>query len=296
MWLSKLFRRESAGDRETSEMLETVQIEDFPNGYPRYSALIATYSPFHISRRFSHLRIRLLLLKQDRLSMLEKQLEDIDKSEGAPLFLGSCRADANPERIRVLSEIDAALLDYDALLERNEKMLNHDLARSRDVASLENWLDGNACLARKETDYLNHRSELVSLASHGDSAVAQLETWIEDRAMWFLPWFRKRLLGNVSRDSTVYIFSTGLVARATRAVIACFFVIFLLAPAVICNFLTSLTLRTLVVVVATVLLIIVLSSLTRAKTVELFIAATAYTTLLVVFIANTAPGESVAAG
>jgi hypothetical protein len=58
------------------------------------------------------LRARLLLLKQDKLSRLEQQLEKIDTDERAPLFLGSSRDDTNEERSSTLSEIDRALADY----------------------------------------------------------------------------------------------------------------------------------------------------------------------------------------
>ena len=87
-------------------------VEDYPPGYPRFSALVAADDSFHLCRRFSNLRARLLLLKQDRLSMLEKQLEKIDQEETAILFLGSSRSDTNGKRISVLSEIENALADY----------------------------------------------------------------------------------------------------------------------------------------------------------------------------------------
>jgi len=87
-------------------------VEDFPAGYPRFSALIASHDSFHLCRRFSNLRARLLLLKQDRLSLLEKRLEKIDREEVELLLLGSSRDDTNIERISVLAEIDEALADY----------------------------------------------------------------------------------------------------------------------------------------------------------------------------------------
>ena len=55
---------------------------------------------------------RLLLLKQDRLSLLEKRLEKIGRQEVDLLSLGSSRDDTNRERTSVLAEIDAALADY----------------------------------------------------------------------------------------------------------------------------------------------------------------------------------------
>lgn len=87
-------------------------VEDYPTGYPRFSALVATQDSFLICRRFSNLRARLLLMKQDRLASLELQLQRIDQEETNLLRLGSNRRDDNAERHTVLQQIDAALEDY----------------------------------------------------------------------------------------------------------------------------------------------------------------------------------------
>ena len=92
--------------------LQIFSVEDYRSGYPRFSALVAAHSSFHICRRFGNLRARLLLLKQDKLCMLEERLEKIDCAETAPLFLGSSRDDGNEERRAVLQNIDSALADY----------------------------------------------------------------------------------------------------------------------------------------------------------------------------------------
>lgn len=93
-------------------MTDIPAVEDYRNGYPRFSALVASHRSFQIYRRFSNLRARILLLKQDKLSMLEHQLEEIDAIERAPLFLGSSRDDQNEQRSSTLFEIDRALEDY----------------------------------------------------------------------------------------------------------------------------------------------------------------------------------------
>jgi hypothetical protein len=92
-----------------------VVVEDYPNGYPQYSALIASHDSFYICRRFSTLRARLLLLKQDKISVLERKLEAIDRKDAKDndlLRLGSIRCDDNEERLSLLSQIDDALSDY----------------------------------------------------------------------------------------------------------------------------------------------------------------------------------------
>ena len=87
-------------------------VEDYPTGYPRFSALVGAHPAFSLSRRFTVARARLLLLKQDRVSALEKRLLDLDQQEQRPLFLGSFRRDCNTDRKNTLFELDMALADY----------------------------------------------------------------------------------------------------------------------------------------------------------------------------------------
>lgn len=56
--------------------------------------------------------MRLLLIKQDQISQLEKKLHDIDANEEAELYLGSCRLDANSQRAEVLQQLEAAFSVY----------------------------------------------------------------------------------------------------------------------------------------------------------------------------------------
>jgi hypothetical protein len=245
--------------------------------------------------------------------MLEKELETIDQkdSEDAPLFLGKSRCDGNSERIRVLSEIDTALADYglyilfvrlyrtvitkdiDAMVGRNNKMLSYEPAKLREVLSLQNWVNGKACLAREETEYLKHCKELISVASLGDGTVDRLEAWMEDKLVYFCTVFGKVRIHTVcrlyvtveakpekgprrdiSRDPNVYIFSGSFAAQAGRALIAISLVFFLLAPVIICNSLGGLKYRTIVVAVATVFLVATLAWLTKVRTVEMVVAGT----------------------
>ena len=93
-------------------MLTQTTAESSPLGYPQFSALVGAHPAFSVSRRFSVLRARLLLLKQERVAVLERQLQELDLQEPRPLYLGSFQADANAARIQVLKELDEALADY----------------------------------------------------------------------------------------------------------------------------------------------------------------------------------------
>ena len=56
--------------------------------------------------------MRLLLLKQDEISVLEEELEMIDNAEPRQLFLGSCRRDVNEKRKDCVARLRKALAEY----------------------------------------------------------------------------------------------------------------------------------------------------------------------------------------
>jgi hypothetical protein len=98
---------------ETAARL-SLQVEDYKAGYPRFAALLSAHAPFFLCRRFNRLRARLLLLKQDKLSILEEKLDRIDQSERSLLFLGKSRLDTNADRLSTVSEIESSLANYGA--------------------------------------------------------------------------------------------------------------------------------------------------------------------------------------
>ena len=62
--------------------------------------------------------MRMLLLKQDRISELERRLNDVDKEEQAELFLGNRRRDKNAERLEIWEKLKTALQVYGRELSR----------------------------------------------------------------------------------------------------------------------------------------------------------------------------------
>ena len=72
----------------------------------------------------------------------------------------------------------------DSLVERNHRMLGFENAKYRHISSLQSWLEGNGCIARAETAYLQQGEDLVTLTSTSDNALDQLEAWIEHAMIW----------------------------------------------------------------------------------------------------------------
>jgi hypothetical protein len=52
-------------------------------------------------------------------------------------------------------------------------------------------VNGTGCLSREETAYLEHDRDLICLAPSGDSAIGQLEIWVEDKIIRFYRGFRE---------------------------------------------------------------------------------------------------------
>lgn len=147
-------------------------------------------------------------MKQDRLSVLEQKLDQLDDQESSHLFLGKSRSDKNLDRLALLSEVDSCLTDYgkysnlsrawlsihrclDSFLERTHRTLTLDPPSQRDVQALQNWLDGTGAVARDERAYLTHFQDLVTVAPTGDTAVVRLETWVEDQLIRYYSGFRQ---------------------------------------------------------------------------------------------------------
>jgi hypothetical protein len=160
---------------------------------------MAAHSAFHIFRRFSNTRTRLLLLAQDRIVHLEEQLMRIDQAENSPLFLASSREDRNSERELVISQLSTSLEAYgktinsifacacvsntrilDKLMERSQRVFAYERPDTKYVSSLQRWIRGNSCIARNEAKFLESGEDLLTLISTEDGAVSWLERYVCD--------------------------------------------------------------------------------------------------------------------
>ncbi|KAI4217626.1 MAG: hypothetical protein LQ351_000222 [Letrouitia transgressa] len=256
------------------------QIEDYRPGYPQFSALIGSHPAFHIYRRFLRIRARLLLLKQDELSLLESQLDQVDRDEERELFLGNARRDNNPERRAIFLKIQAALSDYDfvgyppradALLDQNFKVLAHEDPRLGDVANLQNWVDNTSSIIKEEVAYLLQTKDLMTMLSPKDYALARL-TLFSEKILRKLYRLCRKPQCDVSRDPHITIFPIPLLQKLTRLMFAWVVIILLLAPIAIVNALTSTAHRLVIIVVASTILITAITYFTNAKAVEILLS------------------------
>ena len=95
-------------------------VDDHPKGYPQLAAFVNSDENFFIARKYGFLRSRVLLYRQDELSVLEKDLIalDADDEEKRALALQSRKHDEQTDKDPVYSrkvliqKIDDKLKEY----------------------------------------------------------------------------------------------------------------------------------------------------------------------------------------
>jgi hypothetical protein len=81
----------------------------------------------------------------------------------------------------------------DDLIERSRRTLCLETPPSRHALSLQRWIKGNGCIAREESEFLSHSSDLLSLSSPEDDAVLWMERLVSGALVLFR-WVSLRLL------------------------------------------------------------------------------------------------------
>ncbi|OCK95921.1 uncharacterized protein K441DRAFT_554126, partial [Cenococcum geophilum 1.58] len=260
-------------------------VDSFQLGYPRYSALLSTHPAFFVFRRFGRVRMRLLLLKQNEVLALQEALDKLDEEETNRLSLSCFQRDSNRERQQILERLTKSLEEYDKLLAQAYQAFNLPDTSERDVTSLKNWVHGNSCIARSEATYLNQKDDLASLTAVHDDTIFQTESILED----FLPsqrfCSRSRRNHKYTTDPHIFIFGPCL-QRVSRGLIAWVTILTLLVPIAILNSLSQLVGRFITIIIAAGVVVFAMSLLTRARTLEVFMAGTAYAAVLVVFTSS----------
>ncbi|KAF2823776.1 hypothetical protein CC86DRAFT_298332 [Ophiobolus disseminans] len=261
----------------------------FPAGYPSFAAFLGSHASFRIFRRFTSLRLRLMLCKQDDLCILEQQLDAIDSSESRLLYLGSVRQDQNAERKRVLHEIDVALCEYekDSLVERNERTFARQEGRSRDLTNVRNWLSDKGSIARKESEYIENSTDLMTLEKPAEDSALDGAAGMIERVLMRLPrLLSSRLRVSHSSEPRLWIFPRRLLHGLARVLLAWLLIALLFVPIVLIYGTKSVRTRLILIGVSATLFIFILTVGTKAKTAEVFVAGTTYATVLVVFLAQ----------
>ncbi|KAF8243889.1 hypothetical protein K440DRAFT_667571, partial [Wilcoxina mikolae CBS 423.85] len=247
-------------------------VENHQQGYPRLSAITASQPSFSIIRRFLIVRMRLLLYKQDEICVLEEELNRIDREEPCELFLGNRRRDTNQQRKEVMKNLEEKLAEYDEQMQRYRTVMGFEKPKPRDVTSLRNWIDGNASIARKETQFLSHSQDLMGCLGTQDAGVEFIEPLIEDFMIGFNRFLGRKPPQRLSRDENVHIFCKTSVQAWSKSLIVWIAVSLLLVPLGVLYCISNMAVRFMVILLAMAAFILTMSFFGRANTSDLLIA------------------------
>ncbi|CAF3478421.1 unnamed protein product, partial [Fusarium graminearum] len=232
---------------------------------------MAGHETFHILRRFSNVRMRLLLIAQDKVSRLEERLCKIDTEETSPLFLSSSRRDKNQERHAVLVELQDAIeaMDPDQQIDRHMQISTFQHAHPRDVESLRKWNKANTCITRQELAFLNHDDDLMCLSAPSDHVISFLQRYATETLLRISGYGRS----SISRDQDVHFYSKSWTTMVTLLLVTPLIIIMLMLPITICNQVENINVRLGIMILSTSLFLLLLGLLTRGKMLELTVAA-----------------------
>ena len=153
---------------------ERAPVEDFPEGYPRFAALMSSDVNTRLYRRFGIVRNRLLLHKQDQIVRLSYQLANLDKRDEAShperLYCGRYDEGLGCGSLRnaILQRLENILKEYDELLLREHTIASIVQPTAKNHRSLFDWVYNNKPVVREEYEYLFDQHDFVLLGNDDD--------------------------------------------------------------------------------------------------------------------------------
>ncbi|KAJ8133599.1 hypothetical protein O1611_g28 [Lasiodiplodia mahajangana] len=237
--------------------------------------------------RFTTLRARMILHKQDRLSELEAQLHKIDRDEAKPIYRCSKRRDANLARKALLEQLDTAMTEYDDLIQRTQHALATRAVASRDVENVGQWVESIGSISRPDTAYLAHKRDLMALGpAETDELLVSVAHRVEDALIGLSERFGWDNRNDYTDDQDVHIFSDRLIKTISRSVLAVFASSFLLVPIIVLTLVEAPAARLAVVLLSDGIFVFVVSVLAVARIGEMMMAGAAYAAVMIVYIAG----------
>ena len=149
-------------------------MESFPDGYPRFAALMDSDINTRQYRRFGLIRNRILLHKQDQIAELSAMLSDVDKADemSHPERLSCRRYDEKlgdeSRRLQILQSLEKSLEEYDALLLREHAIALMPSPTKRSHRSLFNWVYNDKPVIHEEYQYLYEERDFLLLGNQQD--------------------------------------------------------------------------------------------------------------------------------
>ncbi|KAI1133664.1 hypothetical protein F5Y10DRAFT_228301 [Nemania abortiva] len=257
-------------------------------GYRGYTQLVASEDDFFILRRFNSLNIRVALLLQDEIAVLENELAEIDqmasRKDSEDVHNGSFRQDQS-DRAAVLGKIRQQILQYNQFVLQQIEMKKLQTPRAQDIRSLVNWHHNHdyAAISPEEQKYLEHESDLFSVVQKDKTPLRRLidhSRWLRTLSIWQL----KNQDPPKHEGDVVSYYSDKRINTFASSVIVGLGIILLLAPLWILYALQSSVLKLAVITVFITIFLIILSFALVTKPFGALGATAAYAAVLMVFL------------
>lgn len=150
-------------------------VEDHPRGYPRLAAFIDSDVDGRIYRRFGYLRNYLLLHRQDEISVLEQEMNALDKKHenDDPYRLCSRRYDEeDPQKMQrkeLMSRLNEMLKEYDELLLHEHAIMSIKKPSDKMHRSYFDYIWNEKPLCQAEYQFIFHKEDFVALGEQEDT-------------------------------------------------------------------------------------------------------------------------------
>jgi hypothetical protein len=173
-------------------------VENTPNGFPRLAAFQSSEANFSLYRSFSYLHSRVLLDLQDEMTMLEKELDEVDwddfedepmrlRSRETDIAKAATEGDARNRRV-ILREIKTKLMEYDEMLIKAQQLESFQKPSDRNYRSVRRYHHNTKPLMYTEMDSIKSKEDTISLSSGREwasfdggveSVIGQTDNWLK---------------------------------------------------------------------------------------------------------------------
>ncbi|KAF6240808.1 hypothetical protein HO173_001481 [Letharia columbiana] len=275
------------------------RIDDHPCGYPQLAAFVNSDENFLIARKYGFLRSRVLLYRQDELSVLERDLIklDADDEKNRGFALTSRKRDEETDndpiysRKVLIQKIDDKLKEYDGLVSRIKTYLSLRAPTSRNAKTFIDWIEDHKPLSPEESTFIQHKDDFVALSDGQECG--WLDGMVEDGLSWCLPvklmkkFFTSEEQTKKTDDDHLHLYSRRRIDIVVRLVLVLTTVGLLVGPSAVLYFVNGQSaLKICLIMVFTLLFAAALSVCTKAKRHEMLAATATYAAVLVVFLGN----------
>ncbi|KAI1457149.1 hypothetical protein F4805DRAFT_475395 [Annulohypoxylon moriforme] len=259
-------------------------------GYKGYSGFIASEYEFFILRRFDTLNVRVALLLQDEISMLEKELSAVDegysRKNATDINNGTLRHDQE-DRVELLKKIGSKIRYYNDFIIQQTAMNKYQPAPNRVIRAIRTWHSNHEYRAidKEEQSYLKEENEkdLIAVLPKDKLPVRRL---IEhSRRLRTLPLWKQNSTEDPDYDADlVFHYSDKRIDEFASGLIFATGVIMLIAPIWILQSLQNQVYKLIVITLFIFIFLLTLSLAMATKPFEALGATAAYAAVLMVFL------------